>query len=285
MRLAHLTKKGVLGGIAVAALACLAVLYGAAFGRSRHDHSSTQTTVRAEELALDPQDTFGDGTPDFLRLDSPSDQQAFRDWFTLLAEYHALRPAKETPREISDCAALLRYAYRNALHKHDATWFRENQIQTPTALPSVEKYRYPFTPLHGALFRVRPGAFRTSDLTDGTFSEFADAKTLASLNTHLVSRDVRMARPGDLLFYRQLEQDSPFHSMVFIGRSQWVDRGTENAEDIVVYHTGRIGGHAGEMRRSRLAELLRHPSPRWRPVAGNGNFLGVYRWNILRETN
>src|SRR5690349_21968790 len=25
-----------------------------------------------------------------------------------------------------------------------------------------------------------------------------------------------------------------------------------------------------------------HPSPRWRPVAGNPNFLGVYRWNVLR---
>jgi len=30
-------------------------------------------------------------------------------------------------------------------------------------------------------------------------------------------------------------------------------------------------------------ELLRHPSPRWRPLEGNHNFLGVYRWNILRE--
>jgi uncharacterized protein YfaT (DUF1175 family) len=39
------------------------------------------------------------------------------------------------------------------------------------------------------------------------------------------------------------------------------------------------------MRRVTLAELLNHPSPRWRPVTGNSNFLGVYRWNILREGN
>lgn len=256
-----------------------------AFSSSGHFLGPAQTTLSNEKPTPDAQDTFADGTPDFLRLNSAPDQEAFRNWFTLLAEYQALRPANEVPSEISDCAALLRYAYRNALHKHDAAWFRENRIQPPAALPPVEKYHYPFTPLRAALFRVKPGAFRLTDLADATFSEFADANTLETLNTHLVSRDVRMARPGDLLFYRQLEQDSPFHSMVFVGRSQWIDRGTENAEDTVVYHTGRINGHAGEMRRLQLDELLRHPSPRWRPVAGNSNFIGVYRWNILRETN
>ena len=285
MKLVHLTRMWVLGGSAAVALVCLPVLYSMAFRRSGLELSTTQTAVSIDKSTLDAQDTFGDGTPNFLRVNSVPDQEAFRSWFTLLADYQALRPAQEVPSEISDCAALLRYAYRNALRKHDAAWFRENRIEPPTALPSIEKYHYPFTPLRAALFRVRSGAFRMTDLTDGTFSEFADAKTLEQLNAYPVSRDVRMARPGDLLFYRQLEQDSPFHSMVFVGRSEWVDRGTENAEDIVVYHTGRIDGHAGEMRRLRLDELLRHPSPRWRPVAGNTNFLGVYRWNILRETN
>jgi uncharacterized protein YfaT (DUF1175 family) len=32
-----------------------------------------------------------------------------------------------------------------------------------------------------------------------------------------------------------------------------------------------------------LADLLHHPDPRWRPEPSNPNFLGVYRWNILRE--
>lgn len=285
MRLVHLTRVAVLGGTAAVALVCLPVIYRMALSLSGRNLSSTQSSVAIDKPAFDAQDTFGDGTPDFLRLNSAPDQEAFRDWFTLLAEYQELRPPKEVPSEISDCAALLRYAYRNALHKHDAAWFRENRMQPPAALPSVEKYHYPLTPLRSALFRVKPGAFRLTDLADGAFSEFADARTLEQLNTHLVSRDIQLARPGDLLFYRQLEQDSPFHSMVFVGRSQWVDRGTENAQDIVVYHTGPIDGHAGEMRRLRLDELLHHPSPRWRPVAGNSNFLGVYRWNILRETN
>jgi uncharacterized protein YfaT (DUF1175 family) len=103
-------------------------------------------------------------------------------------------------------------------------------------------------------------------------------------NTFLVSRDVRLAQPGDLLFYRQLEQNSPYHSITFVGRSQFIS-GEGGDDPIVVYHTGPIGKAAGEMRRIRLSQLLQHPSPRWRPVPGNSNFLGVYRWNILRDTN
>lgn len=231
-------------------------------------------------------DRFNDGTPDFLRLDSPSDQETFRRWFVLIAEYQALRPADQIPREINDCAALLRYSFRNALRTHDSNWLREAQIEPPAALPSLEKYRYPFTPLGASLFRIRPGKFQPADLRDGTFAEFADAKTLKDFNSYLVSRDIRDARPGDLLFYRQLEQDTPFHSMIFIGKSPWQpESDPANDADIVVYHTGPIGGAPGEMRRVTAAELLQHPSPRWRPTAGNSNFLGVFRWNILRGAN
>jgi len=231
-------------------------------------------------------DSFQDGTPDFLRLDDRADQEAFRNWFTLIAEYQALRPAKEVPAEINDCAALLRFAYRNALRVHDDAWIRENRLEPPEAIPSIEKYHYPYTPLRGSLFRVKAGSFLATDFKNGTFSEFADAKTLLELNTYLLSKDVAVAAPGDILFFRQLEQNTPFHSMVFVGHSQWSsDVDAKAADSVVVYHTGPIGRSRGEMRRLRLGELLHHPSPRWRPLPGNGNFLGVYRWNILRETN
>ena len=52
----------------------------------------------------------------------------------------------------------------------------------------------------------------------------------------------------------------------------------------VVYDTGEDHGKSGELRRVTLAELLDHPQPQWRPIPGNPNFLGVYRWNILRGT-
>ena len=231
-------------------------------------------------------DRFGDGTPDFLRLDSPEDRDSFRRWFAVIAEYQALRPDKELPPEINDCAALIRYAYRNALHGHDEGWFQEMQMRPPEALPSVGKYGYPRTPLGAALFRVKPGVYAAEDARNGAFAEFADAKTLKSLNAFFVSRDIRQAKPGDLLFYFQLEQGSPFHSMIFIGRSQWpVERESPEVDDVVAYHTGPIEKKPGEMRRVRVEELLHHPSPRWRPVEGNSNFLGVYRWNILKEAN
>jgi uncharacterized protein len=231
-------------------------------------------------------DRFGDGTPDFLWLDSPEDRDAFRRWFAVIAEYQALRSEKELPPEINDCAALIRYSYRNALHGHDEPWFQETQLRPPEPLPSVGKFDYPHTPLGAALFRVRPGVYAAGDERSGAFAEFADAKTLRSLNTFFVSRDIRQARPGDLLFYYQLEQGSPFHSMIFIGRSQWpVEGESPQVDDIVVYHTGPAGKKPGEMRRVRVEELLHHPSPRWRPVEGNSNFLGVYRWNILKEAN
>ena len=222
-----------------------------------------------------------DGTPDFLRLDSALDREAFRNWFTAIAEYQALRPAQELPPEINDCAALLRYAYRGALHAHSEFWLEENNLGALAYLPSVRKYTYPHTLLGAALFRVQPEY--ELENPKQAFAEFADAKTLHQFNTYLVSRDVRLARPGDLLFYRQLEQNSPYHSMVFVGRSHWTRDGPDDA--ILVYHTGPIGKAAGEMRRVGLGQLMQHPSPRWRPVPGNSNFLGVYRWNILKEAN
>ena len=225
-------------------------------------------------------DRLKDGTPDFLRLDSASDREAFRGWFTAIAEYQALRPPQEAPAEINDCAALLRYAYRGALHAHNQIWLEENQLAALAYLPSVRKYSYPHTVLGAGLFRVRREA--PPENPKEAFAEFADAKTLHQFNTYLVSRDVRLARPGDLLFYRQLEQNSPYHSMVFVGRSHWVN---DSSDAILVYHTGPIGKAPGEMRRVGLTQLMQHPSPRWRPTPGNSNFLGVYRWNILKETN
>ena len=73
------------------------------------------------QTTLDASDAIGDGTPDFLRLHDPADRAAFRRWFTLLAESQYYR-GKKLPAEIDDCAALLRFAYREALREHNAAW-------------------------------------------------------------------------------------------------------------------------------------------------------------------
>lgn len=223
-------------------------------------------------------DSFADGTPDFLRLHSPADRQAFRRWFTWLAEVQAARPPTEVAREIHDCAGLLRYAYREALRAHDDRWLVTQGIDAAPPGASVTQWHYPATPLGDALFRVKSGAYCPSDKT--AFAQFADARSLMLWNTHLISRDIRAARPGDILFYRQLGSDSrshsptsQYHSMIVCG---------DTAES-VVYHTGPIGLQPGEIRRMAIRDLLQHPDARWRPIPPNDNFLGVYRWNILRE--
>jgi uncharacterized protein YfaT (DUF1175 family) len=207
-----------------------------------------------------------------MPLHSPEDRQAFRAWFTELAE-RAAAAGDKLPPEIADCASLLRYAYREALVRHDDKWYAQFGAEQMPPLESVAQWSYPHTPLGTGLFRTRRGEYAPEQATDGTFSQFADAKTLMAANAFLVSRKISDGRPGDLIFYRQLEQNSEYHSMILTGeRGEWV-----------VYHTGPIGTGKGEMRRMLVADLLHHPDARWRPEPGNSNFLGVYRWNILRE--
>jgi uncharacterized protein YfaT (DUF1175 family) len=226
-------------------------------------------------FVFDPTDSYGDGTPDFLRLHTAEDQRAFRSWFTMLAERESEQPPEKLPPEISDCSALLRYAYREAINRHDEQWLARQDAESTAAISSILQYQYPETPLGTALFRVRPGSFLVADLEDGSFAQFADARTLMMLNTHFMSRTVGAAQAGDLLFYRQLEQNSQYHSMIVAGQHA----------DWVVYHTGPIGKVKGEVRRVSIEDLLHHPDVRWRPLPENSNFLGVYRWNILRDRN
>ncbi len=234
--------------------------------------SQRQAIPATVRFAASEVDSFADGMPDALRLHSVEDRAAFRQWFWRLAETQAELPDPEKAPEVQDCAALLRYAYREALKPHDAEWAEAQHIGD-VAFPSVSQWQYPKTILGAALFRVRPGPFQEGDETDGAFAQFADAHALMSWNTYRVGRDLHSAKPGDLIFYRQLEQNSPYHSMVITGRDA----------DWVVYHTGPIDGRKGEMRRMTLTDLLHHPDARWRPVKENSNFLGVFRWNVLRE--
>ena len=159
-------------------------------------------------------DSFADGTPDFLRLTDPADRAAFRRWFTLIADYQAIRPKAEVPPEITDCASLLRYAYREALKRHDDSWFLATGIEVVALPGEIRAWHYPDSPLGAGLFRVTPGPFEPPDATNGAFAQFADAKTLVERNAYFVSRDVRQAQPGDLLFYSQFGQSSPWHSMI-----------------------------------------------------------------------
>src|SRR5262249_41213752 len=81
--------------------------------------------------SLDISDNVGDGTPDFLRLHDAVDRDAFRRWFTLLAEAEYYRQGPSD--DVNDCAALLRHSYRETLRQHDPAWARSVTLPAATA--------------------------------------------------------------------------------------------------------------------------------------------------------
>ncbi|MDZ7636650.1 MAG: DUF1175 family protein [Bryobacterales bacterium] len=231
------------------------------------------------DVTPDWQDRNANGFPDSLELGSPGDARAFRDWFRFLAEEQYYRGDDLHP-EVNDCAALLRYAYREALRRHDGEWAVRIGLKAVKPIPDLTRYHYPYTPLGADLFRLRAGAFQFHDLRTNAFGQFADAETLLLYNASAIGKDIEHARPGDLLFYRQENQSMPFHAMLYLGEST-IDQGGRT--EYVLYHTGPDGSWKGEMRRPSVAELFRHPEPRWHPTAANPAFLGVYRWKILGQ--
>jgi len=211
-----------------------------------------------------------------VRLADESDRSAFRAWFVLLADAQFYRRTAD----VTDCAGLVRHAFREALREHTPEWRRRAELPVTVAFADV---------------RSRPEGrangwplFRVSSATPPRLAEFADAYTIVRFNATLVGRDAAAARPGDLLYFHQPSQSSPDHLMVFVGPSLLEPDG----DDWLVYHTGpsaRAGaGRAdappadpGEVRKVRLADLVRHPAPRWRPLPSNPAFVGVFKLAIL----
>ncbi len=223
-------------------------------------------------------DSLGDGFPDNARLDRAPDRENFARWIAFLGESQYYRQSSSAREEIRDCSALIRYAFRNALVAHTPAWRRTVELPYDPGFPDVAKFSYPNWPLGRGLFRTRPGPFRRADLEQGVFAEFSDTATLLRYNAFHVSRDLRAAQRGDLLFFHQAGERQPYHSMLFIGQSNFQPEGS----DWIVYHTGDIDGRSGEVREVRSGLLTEHPDPRWRPLMANPRFLGVYRFELLR---
>ena len=200
-----------------------------------------------------------------LRLADESDRAAFRGWFVFLADAAFYRPVAE----VTDCAGLIRFASRESLRAHTPEWRRTLQLPVDPGLADVRQ-RPTGTGAHFPLFRV------SSD-PRAPLAEFADARTIVRYNARFVARDAGALRPGDLLYFQQPSQSEPDHLMIYVGPSRF----DASATDFLVYHTGPADtGKPGEMRKVRLADLLKHPSPRWRPLASNERFVGVFRLAI-----
>jgi len=204
-----------------------------------------------------------------LRLAGEADRKAVRRWIAWLAEtLFAMQP--KLPPDVKDCSGFVRFCFRESLKRHDRQWAEALGLEGIPALRDAASAIRIHARLGGAVFRVRPGGYRPGDERNGSYRHFADAGHLMRYNCRKVAGELAAARQGDVLFYRQLTAQQPYHSMVV----------TEGA---VVYHTGPEGSWAGEVRRLEYDELRQHPRPKWRPVAGNPNFLGVYGWNLLER--
>ena len=266
---------------ALLAVVTLAILHRSLLAQSPHTMARRAQELRGAVGTIPGsawRDSLGDGFPDGARLNSVQDRENFTRWFIFLAETQYYSPSPRTREEVQDCAALIRYAYRNSLAAHSPAWRENARLPFDPGFGDVAKYQYPYGPLGRELFRNRPGPIAADDLAQGAFVEFADSATLLRYNAYLVSRDIRAAAPGDLLFFHQPVQHEPFHTMLFVGKSYYQPRGI----DWIVYHTGDMDGHRGEVREVQAETLLQHPDLNWRPLINNPNFLGIYRLEILR---
>ena len=273
-----------------ALLACLVlVLLVSYFSLARNPSSRLESTGKviapknhATNHASTPSaslDSDNDGIPDTAELQSYMDRENFRRWFTLIAEGQFYHMSDQWNAEQRDCAGLVRFAWRESLRHHDRAWLQKMGPAYSPVAPDVARYTLEQGPLGEKLFRTGFGSYKDGELSNGTFSEFADARSLKSFNAKFISRDRRVAQPGDLLFfYQPWVQKFPYHVMIFLGGAQM---GGNQASDWVVYHTGSSPSDSGTVKKVELSVLDQHPNKRWRPVESNSNFLGFYRLKIL----
>jgi uncharacterized protein YfaT (DUF1175 family) len=239
-----------------------------------YNHAPVHTPTHSVSL-----DSDNDGIPDAAELQSFMDRENFRKWFTLIAENQFYHLSEQWNAEQRDCAGLVRFAWREALRRHDRVWFQKMGPGYTAVAPDVARYSLEQGPLGEKLFRTGFGSYKDGELANGTFSEFADARSLKSFNAKFISRDRHYAEPGDLLFfYQPWVQRFPYHVMIFLGDAKL---GGNQSSDWVVYHTGSSPTDEGTVKKVELSVLDHHPNKRWRPVESNSNFLGFYRLKIL----
>lgn len=242
----------------------------------RKPAAASPLTKSSSSISLDGDN---DGIPDVAELQTYSDRENFRRWFTLIAEGQFYRLTPDWNSDQRDCAGLVRFAWREALRKHDRLWFQKMGPGYDAVAADVSRYHLDSSPLGEKLFRINFGSYKDGDLSSGAFSEFADARSLKSFNTKFISRDRAQARPGDLLFFHQpWVQKFPYHVMIYLGDSKLTP---ENSTDWVVYHTGTSPTDDGTVKKVQLSVLDQHPNRRWRPIESNSHFLGFYRLKIL----
>ncbi len=180
----------------------------------------------------------------------------FRKWFTNIA----LSIYKFHPEKIVDCGDLVRISYREALKKHDKTWLRNfGGLFLPT-IEDISSFNYPNIPEVGV---------KIFALSDSTYSTWVSTRYIFKYNVFFIGKELKNLRSGDLIFFYQHRSD--YHVMIYL---------YINGRGYVIYHTG---GDNGELRLIPLEFFLNFPSAKWRIKPDNPNFLGFYRFKLLKK--
>ncbi|MFV3330616.1 DUF1175 domain-containing protein [Pseudomonas sp. NY15437] len=193
------------------------------------------TVAHAAEPALDARQT-----------------QVFRAWFVRIAE-EQLRRGPNPRWYQQDCAGLVRFAANEALKVHDAKWLRANGMSNRYLPPELE------------LTEAQRNLAQTWQQGGGKTGPYVNAIKLIQYNSQLVGRDLNQARPGDLMFF---DQGDDQHLMIWMGRD-------------IAYHTGTRTATDNGMRSVSLQQLMTWKDTRWIPDESNPNFIGVYRLSFL----
>jgi len=122
--------------------------------------ASPAFTIETSPNAKIWDDSFGDGFPACARLDRPADRENYARWMTFLAEAAYYHPSPPVTEEVQDCAALIRYAYRNALTAHTPAWHRDVGLPHEPGFGDISKYAYHAGRWVAASFAHAPGPSR-----------------------------------------------------------------------------------------------------------------------------
>ncbi len=184
---------------------------------------------------------------------SYAQSQAFRSWFVKIVEDQLNKP--RDPRwHHRDCAGLVRFGVYEAFKTHDASWLKANGMGKAHLPPEVN------------LSDPQKVLANNWKQTDGkTYSAFANAIGIVQENSRFVSKDINQARPGDLLFF---DQGQDQHLMVWMG-------------SYIAYHRGSESKNDQGLRAVTWTQLMNGQDSRWKPSLENPNFIGIYRLSFL----
>lgn len=197
----------------------------------------------------------------------PDQSDRFRVWMNfIVAEQFKRGPSPRWRHR--DCAGLVRYAVGETLRSHDLRWRNANGWDQSRLPPEL------------VLRAEQAGLRNTWQGIDGTKQAFVTAQALVQNNSRPLGKESAMARPGDLLFFDQSDEQ---HLMIWMG--SWI-----------AYHNGQTPVNAPQKRQSGKftvlnednglravtpAELFGWKDTRWRPRENNPNFAGFYRLAFL----